>query len=315
MLKALLHIRLLQFIRIMKELGILRIIVLFVIVLLFAVYLNNAFSQNKKLSILACYICSATIHSLRKDKKFVAAVFEHPYLVYFTEYLVYTLPLLVLIVFATNLFYLILSLAGMFLISTVNMYHRKNSTASISLFSRLAKNENFEWIAGLRSAGLFVFLLWILALSLSFISYVSLVFAWIILLIFASFYEANEPLNMLVINEYGAKKFINNKLFSHMKNYFKVIAPIIILHGILNCELWLLTICFFTVNIFCFSVIILNKYATYKPAKYSGANIVIVMFILLSNLILPLLIFTVPFAIISYKQAINNLNFYLDDFD
>ncbi|MDR1983983.1 MAG: hypothetical protein LBQ28_04075 [Prevotellaceae bacterium] len=315
MLQRILYIRLIQFWRIAKELGIIRILFIALIATVLLLYFYRALSQNPNKSIVLCCVFTAIIHSLRKDKKFVAAIFEHPYLVYFTEYFVYALPLLVLVASATNLFYLILSLVGMFLISNVNIYNHKSSTTSMSPFSRLAAKENFEWIAGFRATGIFILILWILALCLSFVPYASLVFIWIILLTIAAFYEVNEPLNLLIINEYGAKKFIKNKLSLHIKDYLKMIAPIIILHGIINYKLWYLTLCFFVVNVICFTTIITSKYASYKPAIHMKTDIITVMIVLLSNMFLPLLIFTIPFGIICYGQAISNLNFYLNDFD
>ncbi|MDR3287767.1 MAG: hypothetical protein LBT27_10050 [Prevotellaceae bacterium] len=314
MLLRILNIRLLQLWRISKELGVFRVFVSGLIILIILLYLRNAFIYNQNLTILVCFFLTTIIHSLRKDKKIISSISIFPAFIYFVEYVAYFLPLLIIIAFSTNIIYLILSLTSIFLVVLLNFQCSKN-IATISIFSRFVPKENFEWLAGLRVGGIFIFLFWILALFLSFLPYISLVILCVILLMLNSFYEFNEPLNILVINEYDAKQFLKTKLKQHIKFYLKLIAPVVVLYGIINYELWYVTICFCAVNIFCFSTIIINKYASYKPTKGISANIILSLLIAISNIILPLLIFTIPFGLISYKQAITNLNYYLDDFN
>ncbi len=311
MFLRLLNIRRLQTWRVIKEIGIFRFVFLLALLGLLLGFCFQLFQRNQYLSFIAGAACVLLIHSLRKDKRFIRITVRNPQWIFFSEYFTYLLPLLVIIALSAGWLYLAGSIVLIFLIIPLANIPRKTKV-SIT-FTKFLSSYNFEWIAGFRRFP-FIIPLYLLSLAMAFLPYVSLIGVWLMLSAFASFYEENESLSMLVVKEYDAAKFLQWKINTQLKSYALFIAPVVLLYGIINYETWYITIAFTIVNLCCFVTIILTKYATYRPGKNVPANAVSMLIIVISNIIFPLALFTIILGITEYTQAKQQLNYYLDDF-
>lgn len=258
-------------------------------------------------------ILLSTIHINRKDKKFVTSIVSRPGLLFFVEYVILSIPFLVIILISDYWYYSILYFPIYFAIVLIN-YTPKNK-AKFTGISKIIPLNNFEWIAGFRKYFWLILILYFIAAALLFINYVSLFFLWLILGIISSFYQECEPVNIIQLDELPVNSFIIKKLKDHIGIYLLFALPLITGYCLFNIETaWIALIFYFlsTINL-CFFILV--KYSFYKPDKTLIAYRIFAA-IAQCGIIFPFLLL-VPLIMCfrQYKIAKLNLEKYLDAYN
>ena len=315
MIKEILKIRLKQFARILKEIGVIRTIILMA---LFAFVLGtiNEYSQKDSYRIYVLLIYSFLILFInlkREDVKFIKLYFPKYYFVFLFENILISIPLIIILVFNQLWIWALCFIVLVFLLSFFHI--TKNRKTINSFVQRIIPDENFEWKAGFRKNLYLIIFVWILALSASFFIGTIPVVIFVLGIIILSFYEQVESIQILIADGYGTKKFIAKKIIKHLRDYFVLVFPLVIIFMIFHIEYYYISLIIFFVFAFLLIYSILLKYSFYRPNEKSGAMQTFTAFGVLSIFVPFLLPVTFVLTIVFAFKAINNLNFYLYDFN
>lgn len=253
------------------------------------------------------------IHTIRSDKIFLRSHFNNYKVFLLVEYIILTIPLFLLLIYHLQWLALMSTLA--FLTACVQIEIKIKKHSLNTKVQELIPPECFEWKAGIRRSLFLIIALVVFGIATSFhIASIPLVI-FILGFIPFSFYINGESVEMLISFEKSPKKLLLIKLKQHILLFSIIVAPLILSYLIFNIDKWYIVlaeyICFITIQSFS----ILSKYASYEPGyRNQGAKAADMIAGL--SIFLPVLIPAVWLLIIYYfSKSINNLNFYLDDFN
>lgn len=315
MIKELLKIRLKQFVRILKEIGVIRTIIL-VALFIFVLGVINEYSQKDSSIIYVLLIYSFFIFYVnlkREDVKFIKLYFPKYYFVFLFENILISIPLIIILLINQLWIWVLFFVVFVFLVSF--FHFTKNQKTINSFFQRIIPDENFEWKSGFRKNLYLIVFLWIIGLSASFFIGTIPVVIFVLGIIILNFYEQVESIQILIADGYGTKKFIFKKVTNHLRDYFVLVFPLVIIFMIFHIEYYYISLIIFFVFAFLIFYSILLKYTFYRPNEKSGAMQTFTVFGILSIFVPFLLPVTFMLTIVFAFKAINNLNFYLDDFN
>ncbi|MFZ4520893.1 MAG: hypothetical protein ACOYNC_04275 [Bacteroidales bacterium] len=309
----LIRLRFLQLYRGSGSLGLFRVIlVVFIFVPLVALFLVQRIKEHPwqfAVPAVALYILWM-VHNTRKDYHFLTAIGLQPQKIYLAEYVVFTLPLTVLLLWAGLYIHALAFCAILFFITFAIPSKAQISKRPISI--GIIPAGMFEWQGGIRKnlvviivfyiAGLAGFYqVWIPALSLLFLT-----------LVFISFYSEYEPLNTLAASGYGSRQFIQTKLLRHTGSFTLLLLPLLLSALAYGEFHWEITGYFLaSVNMVVFSILL--KYYQYRPGAYSGAHQLLTMLVCLISIILPVALILIFCNLFLFFGADGNLKKYLND--
>ena len=310
----LIGIRFLQMFREIRDMGMLRAALLITaIVPLAAWYIYRRLPVQgynyaiPGIALLLIYM----IHRSRKDYFFLSKLSISPVWVQFTEYFVFSLPLLVLLVIFGQYIQLSIYTALLLAVCSVKPSPKGITDRTYSAWVKHIPAVMFEWRSGIRASlpvivlfyGLGfvgIYNIWLLAISLILLS-----------LTFTAFYSANESQKMLAAHELNAGNFLHFKIGLHVKCWILFLLPLF-LSAFVHYQYWPYILAAFAavVNLLVFAI--LAKYAFYRPASTGGLSQFVGSMAWLCSIILPLSVFVLCVNIILYFKAKHNLNYYLD---
>ena len=315
MIKELLRIRLKQLFRIVIGIGIFRTILLFGVFsfALLAMFVKLEEKSYQEIIVGIVVLIIFSIHINRKDKVFIKIYAINSKKVFLTEYILFSIPLIVSLIYYNLWIYTFFYLLFLIVILFVKTGTRKSNLNSI--FQKIIPNDNFEWKSGLRK-NLFWFVgIWLIGLLSSFFIASIPIVIFILGAMVLNFYEKHEPLEILIANELNSKKFLIKKLKNHLFAFFIVIFPLILSFVIFNPEYYYIPLIEFIIFSILIVYTILLKYAFYRPNNRLSAPGVFIMLGMVS-LFIPVLAPIVLLLSIKFLfQAIDNLNIYLNDFN
>ncbi|MBS1493375.1 MAG: hypothetical protein JST55_07690 [Bacteroidetes bacterium] len=309
-----LKLRILSALRWIAELGFIRII--FIIVLAAAGFKMFLDINNSPTGIAATIFLNASViysvHFSRKDEFFLSSLDINKKLLFVFEYLLYSLPFLVLILIS-NYFYICVYVFVLLAIIANTKSGNKikiNFSSGKSLFPPYA----FEWISGLRTNIIPIFIIYLLGIVFCFQIAGGVLAIILLTFIFSSFFIENEPLMYIEAYKIHEKKFLRAKILQSAKIFLIVISPIALLHLIFFYERWYLITGVIFICLIIIVSSVLTKYAFYsEDIASSKMNYIIngvVMFSFVSAFYMtgPFL-FPLPFIMIIYlyKKASQNL--------
>ena len=315
MFKSLIIIRFKQLIRSLIGIGLLYILFLIGIISLICFYLfiltDN--TDNSYYVLLGLSVLLFGIHLSRKDKLFLKLNFKYYQFIYFTEYCILSIPVVVCFLLNMQWIPFVFLMLFNYLVGYFNFPQQKKS-----LNTKLQKKiplKCFEWKSGVRIFFYFLIPIWILAFSTSFITIsVPLGLLIIGICIFSFNYEC-EPYQMVLAFEKSPKEFLTLKIKNQVSILFKVMIPLIIAFLLFHFQYWyIVAIEFIFFNSFLI-YFILTKYAFYRPNEVtSGAK----SFFSIGTLILLIFPPFIPLiwilSIRFYFKSLKNLNYYLNDY-
>lgn len=309
-----LKLRILSALRWIKELGFIRIVVM----IFFVGGILKSFSDinNTPTGIAAIILLNISviysIHFSRKDEFFLDSLDINKKILFTLEYLFYSLPFLILILISQN--YYFASLIFLIIFLTVNVKSGNKLKINFSSGKSLFPAYAFEWISGLRTNFIPVFIVYLLGLVFSFHIAGGVLAIIILTLIFSSFFIENETLLFVEAYRMNEKEFLFTKILQTAKIFLLIIAPIALLHLIFFYERWYLisTVVFICLVILITSV--LTKYAFYSEEissskmNYIINGVIVFSFVSAFYMTGPFL-FPLPFlmALYLYKKASQNL--------
>ncbi|MTI32384.1 hypothetical protein [Xanthovirga aplysinae] len=172
---------------------------------------------------------------------------------------------------------------------------------------------NFEWRSGLRKNFYAILPIYLLALSLSFFPYVSLLLLWVFSFFLSSFYMECEPLDILLArSEDSAQSFIKEKLREHLQLYIFITFPIVLLYGIFHFGSFWIPLVVYLLSLINICYFILSKYASYEPNMILKANTVLHVMVSFGIFLPFLLPLSLILCIRNYFISIEKLKYYLD---
>lgn len=248
-------------------------------------------------------------HSVRKDLRFIALVEERPWKIVAAEYLMMSLPLIVILLFSESWFLAPVILPVIVLISFTKQRKQRNNTYTI--FSRIIPSGCFEWISGFRRFGVWITIFYLSAIVALAIPYLSFLFLFIFTSLISGFYCDCEPEQLLGIKELPARPFLHYKLKSGVGLYLIMVLPVLIAYMVLHPGSWFLAPAFgifASLNIILF---IVSKYAVYVPGEQIRSGQVILALSLLGFFIPVFIPVTIAFCIRNYIRSLSGLSNYL----
>jgi hypothetical protein len=312
---SLLHIRLKQVYRASSGLGLFRslFVTALVIFLLMALYIYISLPEWSSW-ISAAYLASIfIIHIKRPDTQFLKINGVNYRLVFFFEYVLLALPLLVCLLYLQFFELASLSLLAIAAIPFLGFAFQKRGLNNRIILA--IPDEAFEWKAGIRKYFIFGIIVWLTGMITS--AYVGSVPVAIILLslMVVNFFESGEPLSILISPELSPKQFIFRKLVIAQVIISFMLLPLVLAFILFHAEFWYIPVVEYVLISFILWYAILLKYAFYQPNKQLVAGQIFTA-IGAMGLFLPFLVPLVwILSVRFYFKSISNLNTYLDDFN
>ncbi len=316
MIKAFIKIRLKQFLRATKGLGFVRLIFLFGFIgfLFFGLlFIQTSKIPNSYYTSGIYLIFLSVIQINRKDKRFLKIHFTNFKWILLTEYLLLLVPLLIFLVYHKQIISLISVTSLTFLI--VNIDYKPRQRSLNTAIQRLIPSNYFEWKRGVRKTLFIIIILWIIGISTAFfIGSVPLII-FIQGIITLSFYDKDEPLQMILALEKGTNRFLKHKIIAQLFLFTIMSFPLILSFLVFHYDLWYVPVIEYLVFVFVLSYFILARYAFYRPNQKSSAS---QAYAIIGGMSL-FFFFLIPLiwllSIYLYFKSRKKLNFYLNDYN
>jgi len=314
MIKALLTIRLKQLYRSLVGIGLFRLIFLLGLVAILGVILYyQATDATISLFIgIGLLILIAVIQIKRGDKLFLKSHFSNYKILIFAEYLAISSPVMLLMVVHKQWFSLICFL-GLFLIVHLDI-KAKHSSVNTKL-QALIPSDSFEWKAGLRKQLFILVPIWIIGAATSFFIASVPIAIFILGIAVSSFYEKGEPYQMILFQELSAKKFLFLKVKRQIQMFSIATVPLVLLFIAFNFELWYIPAAEYLFFCFLHVYVIMTKYAFYEPNEKSRSAQTMASLGMVGTIIPVFLPVVMLMSVWFYGKSINNLNYYLHDYN
>lgn len=315
MISAFINIRFKQFYRAIKGIG------LFRIVFLAGLFAFLGFVLFKQTEILpnAYYVSGvyllliALIQLKRQDKLFLKSHFNNFKLIYLTEYLILTIPLLVCLIYHYQWLSILILFPSLFLI--VNLDFIVKRRVLNTKVQKWIPFDNFEWKGGLRKSFLFLVPIWIISMATSFFIGSVPIAIFIFGIVSLGFYEKSEPYQMILAYEMSTRKFLFHKMKLQITVFSFITIPLILLFVIFNYEHWYIPIAEYLIFISLNIYFILAKYAFYEPNSKSHTTVIVGSIGVIAIFIPFLLPVVWLFSLWFYFKSIDKLNLYLNDYN
>jgi hypothetical protein len=284
---ALISIRWAQLRRMMAGLAWWHYVALIFIYFFVFITFRQLYSDVEKAWVATILIITSAIsmHSYRKDKRFLSIALKQPYWAYCLEYSLAALPVLVLSLGTKHWYHFLITLLLLLAVPFLAI----NTTKKVKYagLSNFFPHDNFEWIGGVRRAFYPILFLYGTCIVGIFLPYGSIVMLGILHTTLPQFYEECEPLQVLQLklNGQSVKDFLRQKIWSHSLVFWKYTLVFIVPYLILYPDtLWAtLFVYYYCYKNFVFCL--LQKYSSYVPNRVLHQNRFLVTLVLMSILI------------------------------
>ncbi len=314
MIRALLKIRLKQIYRGIIGVGLIRFIFLvgLVVFLGFALYIKSSDKVTSQYIGAGFLFLIMLIHFKRGDKLFLKSHFSNYKTLMLAEYIILSIPVLCCF-FIHKQWVAISQLTGLLIIINIDLKAR-NSNLNTKL-QELIPDDAFEWKAGIRKQFFIIVPIWIIAALTSFFIGSVPIAIFILGITILSFFEKCEPYQILLSFELNATKLLMLKVKRLLQLFSIIIIPLLILFIVFNPDKWYIPVTEYF--IFCSLLVytIMTKYAFYEPNIKSSAAQIYVAIGALGGIIPVFLPVVWLLTILFYSKSVNNLNFFLDDYN
>lgn len=297
--------------------GFIRLVVLVALFVFLAVQLFSQTSvwPNAMFVAIGALLIIGAIHIKRPDTQFLKTSFPNYKSIVLTEYLVFSLPIMVMMLLHQQWFALATFALGILLVSRLGVRKKPTTLTINKKIVDLIPPMAFEWKAGLRQSWLLLIPVWMVGFAtINFIGSAPLAILVVGILTFA-FYEEGEPYNTLTVFELSPACFIKQKAMMNMAIFTVLMAPHTIAFMAIHRDYWYIAPAALIVLTTLHGYLTLTKYAFYRPnVKLAAAqSFCTIGFVsIFAPIILPVVWLL---AIRFYFFPIKNLKPYLHDFD
>lgn len=314
MIRALLKIRLKQIYRGIIGIGLIRFIFLVGLVgfLGFALYVKSSDKLTSQYLSAGFLLLIMFVHSKRGDKLFLKSHFSNYKTLMLAEYVILSIP--VLCCFLIHKQWVAISqLTGLLIIINIDLKAR-NSNLNTKL-QKLIPDDAFEWKAGIRKQFFIIVPIWIIAALTSFFIGSVPIAIFILGITILSFFEKCEPYQILLSFELSATKLLILKVKRLLQLFSTLVIPLLVLFIVFNPDKWYVPVAEYF--IFCSLLIytIMTKYAFYEPNIKSSAAQIYIALGALGGIIPFFLPVVWLLTIFFYSKLVNNLKFFLYDYN
>lgn len=217
----------------------------------------------------AISLLSLWIQTNRKDKVFLKTNFNKYKLIYFVEYIGLSLISIIFLTIHLQWIPLLILLAALCLVIQLDIKMKQRSLNT--KLQRMIPAECFEWKAGVRKAFFILVPVWLIGFFTSFLIGSVPVVMFILGIIYFSFYETGESIQMIIAYEKGINRFLYQKIKMQIMLYSVVCLPLIAAFIVFHYEIWYVAIAEYLIFISIHTYLILTKYAFYEPNNKSQA--------------------------------------------
>lgn len=301
--------------RMFAGIGLFRLLVLLIFVVFLAMGLLSSTGSVPGVYIVTAVYWGAVmlIHLRRPDKIFMRTQLARHRRIWIVEYFILLLPLIGCLVYHFHWWMLLIVLLALPLFVVFKFDERQRSFNS--RLQRMIPDNCFEWKSGIRKNRLLILFLWLVGMGAFFYVGTVPVVVFILGLLTIGFYEKTEPLQMLVAFEMKPLNFLFFKIRKQLGLFVILILPLILVFLIFHIEYWYipLVMCLLLLSLMVY--VILLKYAFYVP-QGAGAVVRIYSAIGMFGIVIPFLLPVI--WLLSWRfyfKSVENLNFYLNDFD
>ncbi|MFC2118173.1 hypothetical protein ACFLSY_05990 [Bacteroidota bacterium] len=315
MILEVLKIRLYQSKRIALEIGVFRAIVLLIIITLASVIVFNTASRIDKtiITLIINGLIILAIHTIRKDKSFLAKTFKRFFLIFFVEYFIVSLPIILIFIFYQNFIGLACLILIILIISLIRLIIKPETILSNYKFIvPLSDPYAFELISGIRKNYIFLIPIYLFFLIFSFREYVVVIGMLVLSLIISGFYFWGESREFIESFADSPRKFIFKKVGVNYKHLLIFYSPLLIISLVFNIHTWIYLLGGLLLSLLIQLLTIIFKYGLFEENTDLGQNSIIVY----GNILFLFLPFFWPAPIIMgikyYYKACKNLQRYCD---
>jgi hypothetical protein len=226
-----------------------------------------------------------------------------------TEYFLFTLPVLALLLFAKLYLHALVFCVILILIAYTVPSNEMKTSRTINL--RKIPAGMFEWQAGIRKNWAAIVLFYFAGLFGFYQVWFSAVSLFMLTLVFVSFYSEYEPRNMLAAGGRRSSEYLMRKVLEHTVCFALFLLPLFFI-ALYHDEYQWITLGYFLASLNLQAFAILLKYYQYRPASYSGAHQMLTTLGCFISILLPIALLFVLFNLFLATGAYKNLKMYLD---
>ncbi|GEM_PF-2638623 len=311
----LLKIRYLQFFRVLQDLGWIRLIILVVLgVVSTAELWDRLKSESQAIGfIILILLCLGMIHINRKDKSFFQLLNIPTSLFCFGEYLVFTIPITIVLFLVSTPVAGLIFLIGIFGISWIPLrLNISNKTFKISFISP----RHFEIISGIRRSYIYLIIIYLIAILGSIKILIIPLAIFLITAIFTEFNREGESQQMVEIFAVSPTQFLYLKVKTQLYFFGILTFPLGILFAILHLKYAWLMLPILSYAMLIITISILGKYYFYRPNSDITETALFNMLLLFGGFFVPVMMpiiapLSIFFAVRYYRKAVQNLKNYL----
>lgn len=252
------------------------------------------------------------VHNMRRDRRFLIHLTQHPQRIMAAEYLAFSLPLALLLVAAFNPAALVLLWVVCIVVAYLPAGNEKQN--SKGFWGGWIPVHMFEWKAGWRRMGWLMALFYLAACALVWAPYASMFFLWLCFGVTSTFYVENEPLSLLIREEFSPARFLQNKIRHHVGLGVAFMLPPLLTYIVLHPEHWIIAAVFGVLNTLQLYYFVVGKYARYRAGVKVQSGSLLTSLVTLS-VVVPFLIpispiFCVRDTILALRRLKPYLNMY-----
>jgi len=314
------NIRRIQFVREVKLLGyfysaVYLALLCFVVFKLFGMY-QDFLTSVYVLALVVSLILS--FHLVRRDKVFLRNQIDGSVKKIMIEYLIYSLPFCLPVLFTSNFYLITVIPVSVFLIARLKFQFSEKT--GVRFLGKIISPKDFEWLSGIRKRRFYFGTVYLLAAAFSFVPFLPLVFIWLMSILIYEFYCECEPINMLRAKDCSPNLFLRKKIGRHTALFAAALVPVLAVNTFINPEVFIINLMFALVQVTVLVLAVLMKYKMYSPLdNLQGLYIYIIIIQVIT--VLPMFMGGIPFLLPLplilcaryYGAAKNNLKFYTYD--
>jgi hypothetical protein len=252
-----------------------------------------------------------SLHERRKDINFCRLILPDPRGLFIVEYLLLFSPLIVLSVVVQAYLLAALYVPGAVLVALIPRRKRTNVTIQIP---HVLSGGELELISFLRRRFLLVSVVVTASVVFSFVPFLSLIILLLLVLIMGSAYTENEPLDMLLLPEVSASKYLWMKVRAGWILFLKLSLPTLLLYALFNFDTAYFIVVPLVAGFVGTMLSVFVKYSLYEPRE--EIIVPLTVSIGMVGILIPLLI---PIPLLMawryYYSAVDNLKTYLYVYD
>jgi len=310
MIIQILKIRIKQTYRVIYSIGFFRIIIVALLFLLLFSFIYSNLQQelNGIIAIIFLIAIVFFIHTKRKDKVFLFTINNNPRLIYLVEYLTFTAPIFIMLLFVKRYDLILYQIVGISFVALLKISIKLKKENLNNKLLELIPYNCFEIKSGVRNNFYSLISINLIGIIFGFWIGTAPIIIFINTLIFSGFYQICEPRNIIERKEQKINKFILNKIISNLKIFAIIQIPVSTLFLLFNYQHYIILLSILVVSFLFIILSILLKYALYFPNANLRANSIILSIALF---MLPIIFFMI---LAYYYKANKNLKHYIDDY-